>query len=132
MYLLHGFLLQMETEELHKRVAALQKKLDSKNTLELALKVIREFNEDGDLVIKDKRDGAVERKNKTNKDTSHQGLKEKDKYIEQLESLNNILTAKHMESKDEFQEARKVFIKVINTEYIFIMVTVYFENFDLM
>lgn len=107
--------MQIETEEIHERVAALQKKLESKIALELALIVNIEFDEYGEPRLKDKRDEDVECKNKTKKDASHQGSKEKDKYIEQLESLNNILAAKGMKSNDALQEARKVSIKVSNT-----------------
>lgn len=98
----------------------------------MALKVIRKFDEDGEPRLKDKRDGDVECKNKTKKDASHPGLKEMDKYIEQLELLNNTLTAKGMKSNYELQDARKVSIKVSNTEYCFLNVIMESEGFDIM
>lgn len=97
----------IEKEKLHRKVAELQKKLDSKKALELALKVIREFNEDGEVGLKDKMDGEVELQNKK---AIHQDKKEKDKYVEHLESLNSILTVKELKSNDELQEARKELI----------------------
>ncbi|XP_058185670.1 factor of DNA methylation 4-like isoform X2 [Rhododendron vialii] len=108
-----------EKEELHKMVAELQKKLESKKALELALKVIREFNEDGEVGLKDKMNGEVGLKKKTGAIHWKQRRKrssrlypseDKDKYIEHMESLNNILTAKELKSNDELQEARKELI----------------------
>jgi len=90
---------KIETKELHRRVAQLRKKLDSKQALDSALKVIREFYDDEGLVPKDKREA------------NHQDPKENDKYIVQLESLNNVLIAKEMESNNELQGARKELIK---------------------
>ncbi|KAH7851402.1 hypothetical protein Vadar_011103 [Vaccinium darrowii] len=90
---------KIETKELHRRVARLQKKLDSKQALDSALKVIREFYDDEGLVPKDKREA------------NHQDPKETDKYIEQLELLNNVLIGKEMESKHELQGAREELIE---------------------
>lgn len=75
----------------------------------MALKVIREFDKDGEVGLKDKIDGEVELQNKK---VIHQYKQEKDKYIEHLESLNSILTVKELKSNDELQEARKELINV--------------------
>ncbi|KAI8573884.1 hypothetical protein RHMOL_Rhmol01G0310400 [Rhododendron molle] len=107
-----------EKEKLHRRVAELQKKLNYKKALKLALKVIREFDEDGQVGLKNKMDGEVELKNETN--AIHQDMKEKDKHIEHLESLTSILTAKDRKSNDELQEARKELINVSNIIFSFL------------
>ncbi|KAG5552679.1 hypothetical protein RHGRI_010694 [Rhododendron griersonianum] len=102
---------KMEKEELHTRVVELQKKIESKKAPELALKVIREFNEDAEVGLMDKMDGEGELKNKMG--AIRWDSKVKDKFIEHLASLNKILTAK-LKSNDELQEARKELINVGN------------------
>ncbi|KAG5566921.1 hypothetical protein RHGRI_002468 [Rhododendron griersonianum] len=109
-----------EKEKLHRRVAELQKKLNYKKALKLALKVIREFDEDGQVGLKNKMDDAVELKNETN--AIHQDMEEKGKHIVHLESLTSILTAKDRKSNDELQEARKELINGFLDSHAYISV----------
>ncbi|KAF7152470.1 hypothetical protein RHSIM_Rhsim01G0228900 [Rhododendron simsii] len=109
-----------EKGDLNRKVDELQKKLNSKKALKLALKVIREFDEDGQVGLENKMDGAVELKNETN--AIHQDMKEKDKHIEHLESLISILTAKELKSNDELQEARKELINGFLDSHAYISV----------
>ncbi|KAH7862665.1 hypothetical protein Vadar_007821 [Vaccinium darrowii] len=95
---------QREKEDLNRKIVELEKKLNAKKALELALKV---FGEAGKVGLKDTMDGEVQHKNKV--DVTRHDLNEN---IDHLQSVNNVLLSKERKSNDELQEARKVLINV--------------------
>ncbi|KAF7154112.1 hypothetical protein RHSIM_Rhsim01G0228600 [Rhododendron simsii] len=96
---------QREKEDLHRRIVELVKKLDAKQALELALKVIKVSFEDIELGLKDSMDGEEQLNNKL--DAMQKDLKDKEQEIEDLEGLNRTLIIRERRSNDELQEARK-------------------------
>ena len=98
---------QREKEKLHKKILELEKRLDSKQALELqierykgALEVMKHMGADEDLELKKKMDETQEK------------LKETEEDLEAVEDLNQALIVKERRNNDELQQARKEIITV--------------------
>ncbi|KAE8678910.1 Factor of DNA methylation 4 [Hibiscus syriacus] len=94
-----------EKEKLHRQIIELEKQLDAKQTLELAiqrmkgaLQVMQHMKGDGDAEMNKKMKSIEEE------------LKEKEEELEDLEDLNQALIIKERKSNDELQDARKELI----------------------
>ncbi|KAH7863961.1 hypothetical protein Vadar_024047 [Vaccinium darrowii] len=105
---------QREKEDTNQKIVELEKKLDAKKALELALKV---FGEAGKVGLKETMDGEVQHKNKG--DATRHDLNED---IDHLELDNKVLLAKERKSNDELQEARKVLINALANSQAYIRV----------
>lgn len=97
---------QIQKEKLHMEIIELQKKLDTRQALELEIERLK-----GSLQIMDHmRDEDMEVKKKM--DTVRQELMEKEEELDILESLNQTLIVKERMNNDEVQGARKELISV--------------------
>ncbi|XP_045787117.1 protein INVOLVED IN DE NOVO 2-like [Trifolium pratense] len=97
-----------EKEKLHAKIIQLERQLDMKQKLELeiqqlkgSLSVLKHIEDDDDEEVLKKVDDL------------HEGLREKQQTLQDLEALNQTLIIKERKSNDELQEARKELINSI-------------------
>lgn len=98
---------QREKEKLQRKIIDLERKLDTKQALELEiqrlvgnLQVVKHMGDDGDKEVSEKF-RAIQ-----------QELEEKEEELQDLDQLSQALVIKERKSNDELQEARKELINV--------------------
>nr|QDC18035.1 involved in de novo 2-like A [Hypericum perforatum] len=94
-----------QKEELHNRILQLEKKLDTKQALELeierlkgTLNVVKHMEDEGDMQVMQKVETII------------RSLRDKEEELDKLEAVNQTLVVKERMSNDELQEARKELI----------------------
>ncbi|XP_027343676.1 factor of DNA methylation 4 isoform X1 [Abrus precatorius] len=95
---------EKEKEKLHKKIHELQRKLDSKQALELEIEQLK-----GALQVMEHMKGDDEEEKKK-MDAIKLDLQDKEEELEGMEELNQTLVVKERKTNDELQDARKALI----------------------